>query len=83
MNASYLVTDSVYEDLANRFMFHPAALPEGLQPQGDRYEHLRSMCLVLAREIARQSPPCREQSLAITKLEEVSMWVNAAISRHE
>jgi hypothetical protein len=63
--------------LAKRFTYHP---PKVGQPQ--LYEDLRARGLALARRVAMTSPPCREQSLAITKLEEAIMWANAAIARN-
>jgi hypothetical protein len=47
-----------------------------------RMEHVRNLCKMLAVEITTNAPPCRETSIAITKLEEVSMWVNKAIALH-
>lgn len=40
-------------------------------------EHLRQAALVVAELV----PPGREQSVAITKLEEVMFWANAGIAR--
>lgn len=51
--------------------------------QAERYAHNRRVCLDVAQEIRATSPPSREQSLAITKLEEVCFWWNAAIARNE
>lgn len=65
-------------DVDNRFTHHP---PQGDQAQ--RYEQLRGRAKSLALEIMSLTPPSREQSLAITALEEAVMWANAAIARNE
>ena len=51
--------------------------------QTPRYEAIRSQARVLAHFIAQNTPPSREQSLALTKLQEVVMFANAAIAIHE
>lgn len=66
------------DDLANRFTYHA---PHG--NQAERYEDLRAHTFVLAQLIVETTPSSREQSLALTKLEEVVMWSNAAIARNE
>jgi len=66
------------QDITNRFTYHP---PKGDQPQ--RYDTIRAAGLVLAKCIALKTPPSREQSLALTKLEEAVFWANAAIARDE
>jgi len=65
-------------DLENRFTHH---LPAGNQAQ--KYEAIRKQGLAMAEFIVATSPESREQSLAITKLEEVVFWANAAIARNE
>ena len=65
-------------DLENRFTYHR---PKDDQPP--RYQLIRDTGLRFAMLIAENTPPSREQSLAITKLEEVVMWANSAIARHE
>jgi len=37
----------------------------------------------VAESILGQTPPSREQSLALTHLEEAAMWANKAISHNE
>lgn len=63
--------------LENNFMYHA---PTGDKVQ--RHEEIRNKCKDLAYEIKRLCPDSREQSLALTKLEEVMMWSNAAIARN-
>jgi hypothetical protein len=64
------------EELENRFTYHA---PKEDQPR--KYEEIRSRCHALARLLVAITPESREQALALTKLEEVSMWANAAIAR--
>lgn len=42
---------------------------------------LRGDVRKLAQRIVKDCPPCRETSLAITKLEEAAMWAIAARAR--
>lgn len=65
-------------DLDNRFTFHPAT-PE----QGERYTHIRAEAKAFAEYVVAHTPQSREQSLAITKIEEAVFWANAAIARNE
>lgn len=62
----------------NDFVYHP---PFGDQVQ--RYASLREAGRQLAIKIVENAPVSREQSLALTKLEEAVMWANAAIARNE
>lgn len=66
------------EDLENRFSYHKPPNDE----VGMRHDSIRHACLEAARSIVIDTPPGREQSLAITKLEEAMMWANAAIARN-
>jgi len=65
------------QDLRERFTHHP---PKG----NDRefYEAVRSACFDLACLVVGSTLASREQSLAVTKLEEACMWANAARARH-
>lgn len=47
--------------------------------QVERIERIRGECRDLYETLMTQIRPSRERSLAITKLEEVSMWANKAI----
>jgi len=56
------------------------------EPKGDqniRYNTLREKAKELATLIDMCCPDSREKSLAMTKLEECSMWANASIARNE
>ena len=64
-------------DIANRFAFHAATDEE------KRMDHtsVREYCRVLADFLNGKLPEGREKSLAITHLEEVMFWSNAALAR--
>ena len=66
------------DDLINRFTYHPPK-----NDQAERYEEIRRTGLYLANLVNGKTPPSREQSLALTAIEEAVMWANAAIARHE
>lgn len=66
------------DELAIRFTYHA---PHADQP--DRYAEIRAEALSLADTVITLTPESREQSLALTKLEEVVFWANAAIARRE
>jgi hypothetical protein len=65
------------DDIANRFAFHPATTEE----KRDEHTSIRQQCRQLADELNKRLPEGREKSLAITHLEEVMFWSNAAIAR--
>lgn len=65
-------------DLENRFTYHA---PKDGQPL--RYEAIRAAAKELARLIVSDCPDGREQSLAVTHIEEAVFWSNAAIARNE
>jgi hypothetical protein len=66
------------EELRCRFTYHK---PQEGQPQ--KYEKLRDKGLELAELVVELTPESREQSLAVTKIEEAIMHANAAIARRE
>lgn len=74
----YPVESDKRSDIENRFTYHS---PKTDQPQ--RYVRLRGEAREMALNIIRFTPPSREQSLALTKLEEAIFWANAAIARNE
>ena len=65
------------EQIENNFTYHA---PQEGQPE--KYEALRSKAKELAYLIDELCPNSREKSLAMTKLEESSMWANASIARN-
>ena len=78
MATKYEITEDDQERLDNNFTYHS---PKG--DQVERYPKIREEAKNLARTIMTLSPPSRERSLALTKLEEVMMWTNAGIARNE
>jgi hypothetical protein len=64
------------QDIARRFTYHS---PEG--DQASRYQHIRAQAGAYAQELAKLCPEGREFSLALTHLDEVVFWANAAIAR--
>ena len=46
-----------------------------------QHEDVRDTCLWLAKRINHLAPDSREKSLAITNLEQVMFWTQAAIAR--
>ncbi len=63
--------------IENAFSYH--APKEG---QPEKYQAIREKAKELAYLIEELVPQSREQSLAMTKLEECSMWANAGIARY-
>ena len=66
------------EEIRNRFTY-----PAPKVGQENKYNELRAHAKNLAFLIIDRTPASREQSTAITKLEEVIFWANAAIARRE
>lgn len=67
-----------HEALQQRFNYHPPNTPD----KQARHQLVRSTLLDAAEELVDVTgAPTREQSLAITKLEEAMFWANAAIAR--
>lgn len=64
-------------DLKNRFAFHPATTEEKQMAHGS----VRDVCLQVAEFLNGMLPEGREKSVAMTKLEEVMFWGNAALAR--
>ena len=67
-------------EINKRFTYHP---PIAELNQAERYEDIRESARLFALGLTNQCPESRELSLAITKLEEVVFWANAAIARNE
>lgn len=70
--------DLTVEQLEHRFQFHPADADNTKA----KHQQVRDTCLQTAKVLVEMTgPPTREQSLAITHLEEAMFWANAAIAR--
>ncbi len=65
-------------ELKKRFTYHS---PKEGQPE--RYQRIRDEAHGLAEIIVDNTPSSREQSLALTNLEQAVFWANAAIARNE
>lgn len=74
----YTIDEKMQARLDNDYIYHK---PFG--DQQERYVIIRDTAKVLAETIVRNSPPSREQSVALTLLEQVVMEANAAIARNE
>lgn len=66
------------DELEVRFTYHP---PKGDQPA--RFQAIRDTAKALAVLIEESTPDSREQSLALTALDQTVMWAIAAIARRE
>jgi hypothetical protein len=64
------------EELDTRFTYHKPS-----PKQAFYYEKIRGIAKEFAEYIAEVVPDSREQSLALTALEEAVMWANAGIAR--
>ena len=78
MKTPRLLTDMEEKRLNTAFTYHA---PKG--DQAERYGLLRDAGKSFAGLIMGYTPASREQSLALTYLEEAIMWANAAIARNE
>lgn len=65
------------ERIENTYIHHPAD-----SAQEKKYSRIRVKAKELAYIIEEECPDSREKSLAMTKLEEASMWANASIARN-
>lgn len=70
--------DNIQARLDNNFKYH-----EPFGDQLERYGKIRAAARELAGLVVDVTPASREQSLALTKLEEFGFWANAAIARNE
>ncbi len=65
------------QDLRERFTYH-APSPDGIA----RHSSLTEVRLDAAITVEAVTMPGREQSLALTKLEEAKFWASAAVARN-
>ncbi len=76
--SSYDVQDAK-ERLRHRLTNHPPVNEE----TGVQLDAVTSTCIAVGDFIIDTVPECREQSLALTRLEEMSMWMKAGIARNQ
>lgn len=76
--SKYKIDEKTQAELDERFTYHR---PHG--DQAERYVFMRAHFKALAELICQNVPPSRERSLALTKLQEASMWSNAGIACRE
>ena len=74
----YEPTAAVKDQIEKSFTYHA---PKADQPA--RYERIRQQAKALAYTLVGSCPHSRELSIALTKLEEVAFFANAAIARGE
>ncbi|MGE4197661.1 MAG: hypothetical protein AB7G11_11120 [Phycisphaerales bacterium] len=74
----YEPSPQMLERIENDYTYHP---PFG--DQAERYVAIRAKAKDMALFLAATCPPSRELSVALTNLDEVVMWSNAAIARNE
>jgi hypothetical protein len=76
--SKYAIDTKMQARIDNDFQYHS---PMYDQPQ--RYIAIRDKAKELAILICENTPPSREQSVALTELDHVVMMANAAIARNE
>jgi hypothetical protein len=67
-------------ELAKRFLRGPSASVEDVSIRRE-VDEVQGWIHQAARAVVDATPPCREQSVAMTKLEEASFWATAAVER--
>ena len=75
---NYEIEQKIGKQIENCFTYYPPK-----DDQSNRYVILRKTAKELAYMIVKNTPPSREQSLALTHLEEAIFYANAAIARNE
>jgi hypothetical protein len=76
--ATDTLTQAQRAELDRRFSYHP---PTGTQPE--RHQKVRAVLRAAAEALSEMTPECREQSLALTHLEQAMFYASAAIARRE
>lgn len=66
---------TLHERVINDFGYHKAT-----EQTGPMHDDVRAHCSELAHWLINNVPPGREQSLALTALQEAQMWANAAVA---
>lgn len=76
--SKYTIDSKMQYRLDNDFKYHAPK-----DDQQERYVLIRDKAKELAVCICMNSPPSREQSVALTELDHVVMMTNASIARNE
>lgn len=63
--------------IENNFKYHDVK-----KDQEKKYESIRRHAKILAYAIDMNCPDSREKSLAMTNLEQATMWANSSIARN-
>lgn len=71
------------EDLRDRTLHNLTLHPPTSERAGFHMDGVRQAAKEFALAICAECPPSRELSLAVTLLEEASMWAIAAIARNQ
>lgn len=66
-------------EVASRFRYHRPSTPD----VGRTHNYIRDLCADLAEELLETCPESRELELALDSLDQVCMWANAAVARHQ
>lgn len=74
-----MTTPVTEENLNKRFDYHKP----GDQQTVVKHEAVRQVCKELAAHVVDLVPAGREQSFALTHIEEAMMWANAGIARNQ
>jgi hypothetical protein len=64
-------------EMENRFTYHSPS-----DAQKEQFEMIRRIAYAYAVQLNELCPDGREKALALTKLDEVVFWANAAIARN-
>ena len=67
------------EEIKNRFGFHKGTI-EGPNATAPRHADLRTRFIIFGGSLDERLPDGRSKSLAMTALEEASMWAHKAIA---
>lgn len=66
-------------DIEHRFTNHPPSSPEA----ADRLDELTAGFIEIGKALVGLLPPSRETSMALSHLEQCSMWAKAAVARNQ